>query len=231
MKKILIALCIAMSLPAFAQNTTTSGATQATQQAQNAAATANNAGLNGSNNFTIEAASIPTATRADVYQHIDSSGTTTLKNTPSVSGPQLTTSNDTCMGSTSGSANVAGIGVGFGTTWTDEHCKRLKASRELWNKGYRAASLAVDCMDPNMKVALELTMTKCPQSMTDEERVTAFTPPVAAQVVRPVSTAPVAVAPVALVQPTTVPFVTATASTVTTRDAKGDLFVDMRTPR
>jgi hypothetical protein len=54
-----------------------------------------------------------------------------------VNGPNLTTSNDTCMGSSSGSANGPGFGVSFGTTWTDEHCKRLKMSRELWNKGMR----------------------------------------------------------------------------------------------
>jgi hypothetical protein len=78
---------------------------------------------------------------------IDYRGSYTIKNVPSVNGPNLTTSNDTCMGSTSASANGAGVGISFGTTWTDEHCKRLKMSRELWNKGMKAASLAMDCMD------------------------------------------------------------------------------------
>ena len=67
-----------------------------------------------------------------------------------------------------------GFGIGFGTTWTDEHCKDLKTSRELWNKGMKAASLAVDCMNPRAKLALEMTGTKCPQSMTAEERQVAF---------------------------------------------------------
>ena len=62
---------------------------------------------------------------------VEYGGTYTLKNVPSVNGPPLTTSNDTCMGSTSGSANGPGFGIGFGTTWTDEHCKDLKTSREL----------------------------------------------------------------------------------------------------
>ena len=105
---------------------------------------------------------------------VDYQGSYTLKNVPSVSGPPLTTSNDTCMGSTSASANAAGFGVSFGSTWTDDHCKRLKMSRELWNKGMKAASLAIDCMDPGARSALEMTGTKCPQSMTAEERKAAY---------------------------------------------------------
>jgi hypothetical protein len=80
------------------------------------------------------------------------------------------------MGSTSASANGPGVGISFGTTWTDEHCKRLKMSRELWNKGMKAASLAMDCMDSAAMAALEMTGTKCPQSMTAAERVSAFGP-------------------------------------------------------
>ncbi|WP_232096901.1 MULTISPECIES: hypothetical protein [Comamonas] len=112
---------------------------------------------------------------------VEYSGTYTLKNVPSVSGPNLTTSNDTCMGSSSGSANGPGFGVSFGTTWTDEHCKRLKMSRELWNKGMKAASLAMDCMDPAARVALEITGSKCPQSMTADERRNNYGPDASAQ--------------------------------------------------
>jgi len=107
---------------------------------------------------------------------VDYRGSYTVKNVPSVNGPNLTTSNDTCMGSTSASANGPGVGISFGTTWTDEHCKRLKMSRELWNKGMKAASLAMDCMDSAAMAALEMTGTKCPQSMTAAERVSAFGP-------------------------------------------------------
>ena len=112
---------------------------------------------------------------------VEYSGTYTLKNVPSVGGPNLTTSNDTCMGSSSGSANGPGFGVSFGTTWTDEHCKRLKMSRELWNKGMKAASLAMDCMDPAARVALEITGSKCPQSMTADERRNNYGPDASAQ--------------------------------------------------
>ena len=49
-------------------------------------------------------------------------------------------------------------------------------SRELWNKGMKAASLAMDCMDPAARVALEITGTKCPQSMTADERRSHYGP-------------------------------------------------------
>lgn len=124
---------------------------------------------------------------------VEYSGDYTIKNVPSVNGPPLTTSNDTCMGSTSGSANGPGFGIGFGTTWTDEHCKDLKTSRELWNKGMKAASLAIDCMNPRAKMALEITGTKCPQSMTVEERQAAFGAQASAEGAAPSTGIPVAV--------------------------------------
>jgi hypothetical protein len=143
---------------------------------------------------------------AAVTSNINYSGTQTIKNVPSVNGPNLTTSNDTCMGSSSAGANGPGIGLSFGTTWTDEQCKRLKMSRELWNKGMKAASLAMDCMDPAARAALEMTGTRCPQSMTPEERVSVFGPapqqvgvaappaPVAALPAAPAASAPTGLA-------------------------------------
>lgn len=112
---------------------------------------------------------------------VEYTGSYTMKNVPSVNGPNLTTSNDTCMGSSSGSANGPGFGVSFGTTWSDDHCKRLKMSRELWNKGMKAASLAMDCMDPAARVALEITGSKCPQSMTADERRNHYGPDASVQ--------------------------------------------------
>ncbi len=126
---------------------------------------------------------------------VEYSGDYTIKNVPSVNGPPLTTSNDTCMGSSSGSANGPGFGIGFGTTWTDDHCKDLKTSRELWNKGMKAASLAMDCMNPRAKLALEMTGTKCPQSMTAEERQTAFGAQASAEGAAPPTGLPIAASP------------------------------------
>ncbi|WP_447775297.1 hypothetical protein [Variovorax boronicumulans] len=204
--KTLIALTL-LGLSAGALAQTAGGA----NNQSTSSATTNAQGNTQAVNFNSSApADVTTRSTLDSTQNINNTGATTsvvdyrgsytVKNVPSVSGPNLTTSNDTCMGSTSASANSAGIGLSFGTTWTDEHCKRLKMSRELWNKGMKAASLAMDCMDPQAQAALEMTGSKCPQSMTVEERVSAFGPqasgsgaPVAARPAGPA--APVAVAP------------------------------------
>ena len=144
-------------------------ATAYAQSTSNAAASTSGIGNQQSINFI---------TPGESNTVLDSrySGSYTVKNVPNVSGPNLITSNDICMGSSSGGVAGPGFGVSLGSTWTDEQCKRLKMSRELWNKGMKAASLAMDCMDPAAKTALELTGTKCPQSMTQQERVAAFGP-------------------------------------------------------
>lgn len=131
------------------------GQQQQSQQQQSADAAATNAGNNQS--ITVEASQPLARTETEI------SGTQTLKNTPSVSGPPLTTSNDTCMGSASGSANAPGIGISFGKTYTDANCVRLKNARELWNMGMKAAAMALMCGDADNREALEITGYKCPE--------------------------------------------------------------------
>lgn len=152
-------------------NSTSNINTNGTQNINTSGTTTQNINSSGTTTQNINTNASGTARNIVEY-----TGSYTVKNVPSVSGPNLSTSNDTCMGSSSGSANGTGFGIGFGTTWTDEHCKRLKMSRELWNKGMKAASLAMDCMDEAARMALEITGTKCPQSMTVEERRAAFGP-------------------------------------------------------
>jgi len=214
MKQLTIIAIMASAM--FAGTAFAEGAQSTATTASTSASQASNAGNTQGVSVNIEASK---QRAVDVGQQtVDYRGSYTVKNVPSVGGPNLTTSNDTCMGSSSASANGPGVGVSFGTTWTDEHCKRLKMSRELWNKGMKAASLAMDCMDPQAKAALEMTGTKCPQSMTEEERQRAFSP---------VSAAPVATQPVASVAPSAV--VTASADAIVTRRADGSTFVDLRT--
>ena len=247
MKKFTIALaCAALSLGAAAQVVGQQQQQQATSTNDVSSVATGQASNNGSNvdvqfnspaetNSTITTNSTTTAIRAGTAtERVEYSGSYKLKNTPSVNGGNLTTSNDTCMGSTSGSVNVPGVGVGFGTTWTDEHCKRLKMSRELWNKGMKAASLAMDCMTADAREALKLTGTICPQDMTEEQRARAF--PVAANYDAPAvaqapAAAPVQQQPVAVVTPVAAPQVVAASGTTVTRLPNGDTFVDMRTPR
>jgi hypothetical protein len=120
------------------------------------------------NSLAPTSAATGTATNAGNAQSITFTApadtTSTIKNTPSVNGPMLTTSNDTCMGSASGAFNAPGIGIALGKTYTDENCTMLKNSRELWNMGMKAASLALMCNDTNNRSALELTGFECPQT-------------------------------------------------------------------
>jgi len=88
----------------------------------------------------------------------------TVKNTPGIVLGQLVSSNDTCMGSVSVGGSGPGFSIGVGTTYTDDNCKLLKNSRELWNMGMKAASLALMCKNADNREALELTGFECPQT-------------------------------------------------------------------
>jgi len=132
------------------------GSTSGSISGSNAASVGNTGG-NSTNVFTA-----PADTTSTVNHHF--SGDQKIKNVPSVNGPPLVTSNDTCMGSTSASVNAAGFGLGIGTTWTDDNCKLLKNSRELWNMGMKAASMALMCMDPLNRAALQMTGYTCPSA-------------------------------------------------------------------
>lgn len=189
MKITLVALLAAVSICAQAQqvqgqgtlSSSTSVAGSTSQGGAGGAGGASNvSGVNASNGLTVgclvncantdqgtkdladsavAAAAINAAAARDVAKT-----TQVIKNTPSVNGPALTTSNDTCMGSTSGSVNIAGLGIGGGTSWVDTNCKRLKNAREFWNMGMKGAAMALMCNDDENREALELTGYECPQT-------------------------------------------------------------------
>ncbi len=140
-------------------NNTTNG-TQTVNQNLSGTTTQNvNNSISGSTTQNINSSVSGTQTQNIVY-----SGTQTVKNVPSVNGPPLTSSNDTCMGSASGSANGPGFGISVGKTYTDDNCVLLKNSRELWNMGMKAAALARMCMDAINRDSLEMTGFECPQT-------------------------------------------------------------------
>lgn len=231
------AFLVFAAFPAFADSTSTgTNTTTATTTSEAGAVNEGNA-----QNITFNSPGNTTSSvfqSGTVGQDVNYSGSYKVKNVPSVGGPNLTTSNDTCMGSSSGSANGAGWGFSIGSTWTDANCVMLKNSRELWNMGFRAAALARMCTDRAMMEAMEMTGQKCPQNMTAEERRIAFAPtPVSAAQQTPVAQAPAPQAPVAQA-PQVIPAhksdavtVSATSSAVVTRKADGSTFVDMRTAR
>jgi hypothetical protein len=76
--------------------------------------------------------------------------------------PALTSSNDTCMGSTSVGGSAVSFAFSVGSSWTDENCVMLKNAREIWNMGFKGAALARLCMDALNKEALEATGIQCP---------------------------------------------------------------------
>lgn len=80
--------------------------------------------------------------------------------------PALSSSNDTCMGSTSLGGSSVGFSLSVGSTWTDDNCVMLKNAREIWNMGFKGAALARLCMDTLNKEALEATGIRCPARST-----------------------------------------------------------------
>lgn len=175
----IISTLLAASVTAFADQNNTSGANQSTSVTSGANASANNQGVIGAiyntpANTTSAVTSSSAITGGTSNQdHIDY-GTQIVRNTPSVTGSPLVSSNDTCMGSASGSANGPGFGISVGKTYIDTNCVMLKNSRELWNMGMKAAAMARMCTDAANKEALELTGFVCPQTrkaLTDSSAV------------------------------------------------------------
>ena len=190
MKAVLGLLGLVMTVSSMAQSSDSSSQSSANTSALNQQSITFVSPPESRSTQSLDSRSFQTSTSTENINYVTSgtskniveyTGSYTMKNVPSVNGPNLTTSNDTCMGSSSGSANGPGFGFSIGTTWSDEHCKRLKMSRELWNKGMKAASLAMDCMDEAARMALEITGTKCPQSMTADERISNYGPNASAQ--------------------------------------------------
>ena len=186
MKKSLVFALMMVATSVFAEGTVTpkslfqqqqqSSESQAINSGVSTGSNTNGSITSGDTNITFAAADGTTAAKAVGESNVtaalisaqaarDIAATAqVIKNTPSVNGPNLTTSNDTCMGSTSGSVNIAGLGIGGGTSWVDGNCKMLKNSREMWNMGMKAAALALMCTDAANMEALELTGFVCPQT-------------------------------------------------------------------
>ena len=86
----------------------------------------------------------------------------------------LTTSNDTCMGSSGVGGQGMSFGFSIGTTWTDSNCVMLKNSRELRNQGHAKAAKARLCMDDDNALAFELAGDPCPQALKSAQSAVAY---------------------------------------------------------
>lgn len=190
MKKLLLAAIFALSFAGYANAyqlaTSLGGATanaSPTANSSSGSVSSGGSAVAGTNTgANSQAITFNSSTPADTRTNVNYGGSYTVKNVPSVSGPPLTTSNDTCMGSASGSLNVTGIGVGFGRTYTDDNCVMLKNSREMWNYGMKGAALALMCQDPLNRKAIHDSYTpggylcpgdKPPETVAEEKRKTA----------------------------------------------------------
>ena len=78
---------------------------------------------------------------------------------------QLTTSNDTCMGSSGVGGQGMSFGFSIGSTWTDSNCIMLKNARELKMQGHDKAAKARLCMDEDNAMAFELAGEPCPREL------------------------------------------------------------------
>lgn len=166
-KTLLVIAMLACSSVSFAGSNQKQGTS--TNSTANSVAAAQNAGNTQAITFTAPADTSQTinSTNATTIggtttSNVNYSGSQTIRNVPSVNGPPLVSSNDTCMGSASGSVNAPGFGLSVGKTYTDGNCVMLKNSRELWNMGMKGAAMARMCMDSDNKEALELTGFVCP---------------------------------------------------------------------
>lgn len=85
----------------------------------------------------------------------------------------LTSSNDTCMGSSGIGGQGMSFGFSLGTTWTDSNCIMLKNARELKAQGHDKAAKARLCMDDDNAMAFELAGEPCPRALESSQAAVA----------------------------------------------------------
>lgn len=100
-------------------------------------------GTGGTSSAAVNIAGAPASTSSNINE----SGTTTVKNVPSVFAPGLAAAGlETCLGSISGGGAVAGFGASFGTTIPDPGCAARLDARTLWAMGLKRAAIARLCL-------------------------------------------------------------------------------------
>jgi len=65
---------------------------------------------------------------------------------PNIIAPSLTTSSESCMGSTSGGITVAGFGMTLGSTWSDDYCRRRLDARQWHSMGMMPIGKELMCV-------------------------------------------------------------------------------------
>jgi hypothetical protein len=68
------------------------------------------------------------------------------------------------MGSTTGGVQGASFGVSVGSTWNDTGCDRRYNAQMLDALGAKLAALALMCMEPSVREAMQVAGTPCPNN-------------------------------------------------------------------
>ena len=164
MKRLLLAAIVAMaaSEPAWAQSSTATGTGVGVSRSTSRSTAVAISGQGGTG-VGVGTGGNPTAaitihrTPGDpnTTQHIDNSGTTTVKNVPSVQAPGLAAAGlETCLGSVSGGGAFVGTGFSFGTTIPDPGCAARLDARTLWSMGLKKAAVARLCLNGDIYRAM-----------------------------------------------------------------------------
>jgi len=156
MKRFLMIAAIMMvaRVPAIAQTTTAigTGTSTSTSTAQsNAVAIGGGNATGGQGGTANSALTINSNTPAATTATINNTGTSTVRNVPTVFAPGLTASAlETCLGSVSAGAAVVGTGASFGTTVPDAGCQARLDARTLWAFGLKKAAVIRLCLMPEI---------------------------------------------------------------------------------
>jgi len=90
-----------------------------------------------------------------IHTTVENTGTSTIKNVPSVFSPGLAAAGlETCLGSVSGGGAFVGTGFSFGTTIPDPGCAARLDARTLWSMGLKKAAIARLCLGTDIRAAM-----------------------------------------------------------------------------
>jgi hypothetical protein len=140
----------------MAQTATGTGvATSKSSSAAQAVAISGQGGNGGSSNSSLVVNNPANPAVSTVNQNLNTSGTSTIKNVPTVFSPGLAAAGlETCLGSVSAGVGVIGTGVSFGTTIPDAGCAARLDARTLWSMGLKKAAVARLCLNTDIYHAM-----------------------------------------------------------------------------
>jgi hypothetical protein len=163
-KLLLTTTCIVLCSPAWAQTATGigTGIGVAKSRSESNAVAISGQGGQGVGSVVVQGTQVPTATTAT----INNTGTSTVRNVPSVFSPGLAAAGlETCLGSVSGGGSFVGTGFSFGSTIPDPGCAARLDARTLWAMGLKKAAIARLCLNPEINRSMpEVCGTYLPQA-------------------------------------------------------------------